>query len=278
MKILKYIGIVGSICSILGFGIVDFLSLNKDILYFIIFGIILFAICFSTYYFLENKETQKLFDDCLEQYHCIFHDIRQPINKLYLAIINKKKVETGFFKEYLLKVLSHVKRIFDDITKDDCAVTLKLLNPEHGNIVTTFLRDHLSEGKRKGFKDLENYNVSENTAFNKICTETGTTIFSENDLTKLESEGHYKNIRQNWKELYNATIVAPIQFQQKIDNKDIIIIFGFLCIDNFEGGFKTKRAKDAIAIVSDALYNLFNLYNQYDVMIKKKKKKGAKNE
>ena len=137
------------------------------------------------------------------------------------------------------------KEIFNAVTGDACAVSIKLLSANHASlgssVVTAFLRDSESASAR-GRVDEVSYRVDDNTAFSSICLK-GEPCFVCDDLVAEAAAKKYVNKRPGWQRDYNATIVVPIYAISKPDlNQKPQELLGFFCADNRAGGFDQPEA------------------------------------
>lgn len=236
---------------------------------------------------LENRQlkqdinsqifTNKSITDCM---HNILHYYRNILYQIdHLLGQNKTSPDTcdkadfntvyWAFDRFLLTLLANLSTCFNSITQDRCAACIKIINEE--GRVRTFFRDPVSYRHRKKSDYNQDgtpfiYKVSDNSAFNRIIDTTvkKTTFFCD-DLIRLEqSEEEYVNRNTEWRKLYKACAVVPIQSRffnsKRIDNQSRVL--GFLCVDNLKGGFETREVKDFLSGFGDILYNAFIKYGE----------------
>ena len=167
---------------------------------------------------------------------------------------------------------------FSSITQDRCATCIKILN-EQGKI-QTFFRDPISHRSRKKSDYNQDgtrfiYKLADNYAFDIITDEKfkQTTFICDN----LKDFKEYKNTNPSWQKCYNACAVVPIQTRllgtQGGGNKHHLL--GFICVDNFKGGFESSEVKDLLSGYGDILYNVFV---KYDKIVYTGATKGVTNE
>jgi len=243
---------------------------------------------------VENEQLADKADNYIRIYkgttgsiHNIIHSYRYIYILLRDAVIELRKDDCSLsekecrsisnsFEKYIFHFLLNLTTTFNVITDDDCAACIKLLRD--GKIKTLY-RDPYSYRYRKKSDRTQRgeifiYNTSDNYAFNLITNNaTQETFFSCDDLLSHEK---YFNRNHEWKKLYNATIVVPIQANLSGDkNKNEMHIIGFICCDNMTGGFENREAKDFISATGDLMFNLFHLYDRF---IQLSLKKGFDNE
>jgi len=166
-------------------------------------------------------------------------------------------------KQFNIYLVNNVKDIFDYLTQDNCSVCIKIIDISEDDefIVSTLMRDTRSFRERKANDGLYNepFPWYENTAFKKILGNNVPDSFYVSD--DLKNEQSYVNINCNWKNFYNATLVAPIRLNLSDLNHEEDMdanVIGFLCIDNFKGGFTSKASIEIMASIADSLYQYFN--------------------
>lgn len=186
--------------------------------------------------------------------HNIIHQFRIILNRI---IKNKNSNDMIDYleikhssKEYFLFLLSNIKELFDVITKDECSVCIKMIIDE--NNIKTLYRDPVSFRTRSLIDNkLSIFPISSNTAFEKILDNFSESYYISNDLSAEES---YKNINSQWKKNYNAVLVVPVRIP--ID-KEKFLVYGFLCVDNINGGFD-QGSINLLSSIGDLLFNLFD--------------------
>lgn len=167
--------------------------------------------------------------------------------------------------EFLNKLLTHTKEIFDVHTGHVCSVCIKIFSkhdaysPHRANkeapsqhVVRTLLRDSASSTERKAAadQDMVKYPYFENTAFSEIMHPSGVSNFwFSNDLAALRES--YKNGHSSWRTYYNATAVIGIRAPTG-GGSDYTI--GFLCVDNLNGGFDDQQTKYILGTMANTLY------------------------
>lgn len=167
------------------------------------------------------------------------------------------------FDYYLIVLTSNLQNYFSFVTSDNCSVSIKIVD-ENKKFVRTFFRDPVNLNKRKksdnGYTN-NKYPILENTAFDIITNPRYSNMhFYDNNLEELSKSGRYINSNNNWKDLYNATLVIPISMVLKEKDRDII---GFITIDNKKGNLATDVNKEFLFGVGDILYNIFIKYSEF---------------
>lgn len=167
--------------------------------------------------------------------------------------------------DFLNKLLTHTKEIFDVHTGYVCSVCIKIFlrhdaysqkrpatgTPPH-EVVRTLIRDGASSIERKSAADQDNieYPYYKNTAFSDIMHHPDADNFwFSNDLDELGER--YQNGHFGWRKYYNATAVIGIR--APTDGRSDYII-GFLCVDNLNGGFDSKHTKYILGYMANTLY------------------------
>jgi hypothetical protein len=176
---------------------------------------------------------------------------------------------------FYLFLLDNIKNIFDMLTRDECAISLKILDlDEEDNeiIIRTLFRDSSSYRERKNSdKTIYNYPYYENSAFKEILSEDGDSFYVSDDLS---SETTYINLNKDWKKYYNATLVCPIRMEiieNEEDEYNDYSILGFICIDNMKGNLNNKTCISLLASITDILYIQWFLYNETKYLIESNK-------
>ena len=147
---------------------------------------------------------------------------------------------------FITNALGAVKRTFDELTGDRCACTLKMCS--HDGTVSTWLRDRESPPLR--YSAVCRFPSQLNSAFRELQCSRKFTYYLSNNLT---ADRTYENVNPDWKDHYNAVLVASIR-SNIFDHTRSADIMGFLCVDNFHGGFTTLGG---VALSSFA-HDLFN--------------------
>ena len=225
----------------------------------------------------ENDDLKASHKIIAKVFHNINHEARILIQTIKDVLTTKdqeefKETETKF-REYMIFFLNNVKEVFDVVTRDQCSVCIKLIEPNETNTeqsyITTHSRDAISYRERSTIdKDLEKYPYYENMAFNRLLNKKyADKYYICNDL---QNERPYTNINPNWKKYYNACLVVPISLPYKdIDGKKKRIIIGFLCVDNLKGGFDELVAHDLLAAIADLQFIVFSLFDDLKTLFDK---------
>lgn len=191
------------------------------------------------------------------------YDLENQKRQLQQPDIDEISYKFEFFM--ITKVLTSISQVMKTLTGDTCAACIKITK---NNKLKTLYRDSTSYKRRKKSDWRPNgkpfiYNMNDNTAFATIASpSTQDTYYICDNLNNLKE--HYRNCNSTRNELYNATIVVPIQANLSgtsyIEEMDIL---GFLCCDNMEGGFESLEIKDFLASIGDQLYNILVLYDNF---------------
>jgi len=224
---------------------------------------------------IENKlkDNEHSYTDVADILHSIQDQLRDRIYELYSACLaNSPPITPEKLNQYsrtnhqfYLFAIDNIKSMFDLLTGDRCSVCIKILDqsdPSSNITVKTFMRDSGSYRERKSSdKFICEYPYYENTAFKLILSNTPDRYYVSNNLI---SETTYINANSSWNKFYNATLVCPIRLEvideEERENSEYSVL-GFICIDNFKGGFNNKKSIHLLASVADSLYNHFSLYD-----------------
>ena len=193
-----------------------------------------------------------------QTFHNFSHRYRDKIVKIHE---NPSKQNTGRkdLHGFLHNMVANIKEIFDILTKNDCAVSIKILD---NDFIKTLIRDAISDRERSEIdKQLPQYRYDQNTAFEVILDENiNQPYYMSNNLKTEQSEKTYNNANKNWHKHYNACLVAPIRYiEMKEDGAEKSAVLGFICFDNKKGGFN-EVGKDVLASYADHCFHLFNFY------------------
>lgn len=189
--------------------------------------------------------------------HSISHAFRHECEKLkYRPISHLDDLKDS---KFLLSTVDLLKKAYDEVTDNTCAVSIKLHIAKQ-EILVPIARDAASAAQRGLFDNWEiggygETSVTSNTASRRIIV-NGENFFLANNLINLKDKEGYENSRRDWPQVYQSTLVLPIRFynettQEKnipallsIDSKAINIFDNDVCI---EMG----------AAVTDMLYTFF---------------------
>jgi len=271
---------IGTVASILGFGIAVFYYNAKPTEYIYSVFLILCLICLLGYVLFQEYRKLNRFAQSTIFVHYITHIIRDILEK------QKNTRSTDFdLKAINSFLLDPISTCFSILTGRSCRVCLKILKSEDSKIVIETLgRDTVSTaiGKERKSPEVKHY-LEENTDFNKLWYwEKGCSrYFLCNNLLELYRDNRYKNssfmlvgepkisdlvlgikIVREWKLPYKSTLVVPIRYipdeamHSEIEKQ---IIWGFLCIDcNSRKVFDPIYAPELAAAFADNLYTLFS--------------------
>lgn len=233
----------------------------------------IFLLALTTYLVITNKRFSKDFNTAKTASLIQTNKVVQTLNEIFTV---RTTIENHFLDLalgrgvdpqirddvliYLQFCVHRLKDIMDEITNDQCAVSVKLLtqgdsDPEKGSepFVETFLRDEKSEILRRTVdQELESYSFSEHSPFHEIVVSDPVIgHFASDNLRELESQGLYSNINPNWKLLYNATVIVPIKDPLYNSNTEIA---GFLCVDNWRGGMQKEAIAGILKVVASSIF------------------------
>ena len=163
------------------------------------------------------------------------------IKSLHLMSCTRSSEEA---EKYLTNALDAVKRTFDEITHDNCACTIKMLNSDGS--VRTYLRDRQCPASRYCADiELPRYPARANSAFRILTCQSH--LFTHFVSNNLSADSGYDNVNPDWMKHYNACLVAAIRPAVTcLHRRDEI--FGFLCVDNRAGGFSFSEGKYLTAL------------------------------
>jgi hypothetical protein len=223
--------------------------------------------------FIKVRNTQKIFEELSAVVQCIndlnFQNIKFAITDSEQNNFPSAEHARNSFRpdsRQLVDFLTHVANVFTAYTSDSCSVCIKLLSKKPGcedPLIHTFERDTISKTKRAAIDHeiLTSYPARENSAFQLIVNNVGDrrAFFKSNNLKKLRNGGSYHNRNPHWDQYYNSTLVVPISHS---DNPSLGANFlGFLCIDNFRGGFDREFCVPAAFVMSKLLYQFLQIFN-----------------
>jgi hypothetical protein len=164
------------------------------------------------------------------------------------------------FTSFLHSFLASVAACFRELTGSNCSCCMKIIRDGR---VKTLYRDSLSYRERKASDIRPNgrpfiYELSDNEAFARIIDRAITDrTFVCDDLANMKD---YRNFNQRWRRLYNACIVVPISTAGAEAGE--WNVYGFICVDNFVGGFAIKETEDFLAGLGDSIAPIFVRFNR----------------
>lgn len=223
-----------------------------------------------------DRRIQKLSEDVVAEiakegiiatvFHNFCHEYRKVVSEIKsdltiddYSLFNDRK---GSFEKFIHYMVTNIKQVFDVLTNDSCAVSIKILDKEL--IVRTYVRDHISYRERSEIdRHLPKYNCQQNTAFKNIldpyCHDS---YYLCNDLKQERERGYYDNANPNWPKYYNACLVVPVRLITKYDHEEESNVVGFICVDNHKGGFDKNTGLNVLASFGDLCFHLFDLFNE----------------
>lgn len=222
---------------------------------------------------LKLKEISKCIHNVNDEYRNknieIFDElISSGLDKQKLEYLHSTQAKiSSSIQMFHLYFINNVRDLFNALTEDSCAVTIKLFSEED---VWTYMRDSRSYRERSTLDSIngEGYKYHENTAFNKIMDPSSN--ISTYSCDNLTDNSEYVNKNSSWKNSYNATLVVPIRMrlqesESEAENRDIKYDYdcvGFLCVDNMKGNLDNTVAIDLLSAFADILYNQMSLIQE----------------
>ena len=184
------------------------------------------------------------------------------------------------FIEAMVFLCNSLKEIFDDLTKSDCSVSIKVpiqsANVDVGTSLVNLVRDtdHSTPDTKKN-RDTQNYRniphtIIGNTAFsnslNKVFQNRSDKYFINNDINGDSSRDTYENTSRQCHENgvlpYQSELVYPIVPLITEDHNNLTCR-GFICIDSDKtNAFKSKYHIGIIEGVADGIYDVITERNE----------------
>lgn len=160
--------------------------------------------------------------------------------------------------DFMEKMAGVISDVFSCYTGKPCHVSIKTFDSETGEI-STWMRDPRNSHHPRSETDelLQKYNYHENTAFKQIVDHKKCRFYHNNWLKIFSLVGLYNNKNSNWKRQYSATLVVPITDRSNPETFTPENVWGFLCVDNFGGGFDSGPAAYLLSSFARISYNLF---------------------
>lgn len=191
-----------------------------------------------------------------------FHDLNEAYRDHMTSGWDQGFDDASVRKPFLEKICGRTAQIFQEAWQiDDVVITIKRAFKEAGSTpqkVFTFARSRPCPN-RDGDGQMH-YTIASNTAFLTASTEAHTNgrfFFHSNDL---RLDPNYRNERgnrhENWSDFYIATMVVPIQRNDRGTNTREL--FGFLTIDSLHAGsFNRESHLFLLGAIADQLSNYF---------------------
>ena len=269
-----FIGIVGSIATLIGFYQTYYQDLNDQGKYGVIFLGVISLYFLGTNIYLVSKYRKKV------SYADVFESLNYGFSKLH-SIDRLDNIETSKLIDLLKNVCSHISNSYKEVKGHHIGVCIKLISKKENDVlVFTLVRDENSSQTRpSGKNDTITHRITENTDFNfiyddNISNESHNGYFFSNNLpydydysnTRLKQKAQkwpppkilFLNwlIRQlYWPLKYKSTIVVPI-LPLQIDERKKEKISGFLCIDSPKIlTFNEQYDVQILKGIADGIYN-----------------------
>lgn len=156
--------------------------------------------------------------------------------------------------EFLQTSLGDIASTLSAYTGRECHASIKSYREDTGNIkpearnANHLDRDQADEVLANGF------HYKDSTPFADILDNAESHNFVANNLRKLAGKGLYTNKNPEWGKSYNATAIVPITLRRAAVRVDPSTVIGFLCVDNFGGGFDRKACVDLLAMFARHYY------------------------
>jgi len=272
--ILFWVGLIGSIASILSFIISPFTSGDWRFVFIgvssTIYIVSLMLICAYVIWDRGNLLAQQAIREAsltserdlalrkakyaavFRQLHSIYHKLRDVLVKLQK---NPPKPGDVFDWDFCRAILDIFTEIFRGLKGVQCSVCIKGFHANQEDL-KTLCRDSISEVHRGASDGVRPCRVSGNKDF-QVVVQGERTYFFCNDLVQAESKGEYFNDNPNWRDRYRSSIVWPIRCRDLASGKHEL--FGFLCVDSMATGiFDEDPDVQLGACVADMVYTYFN--------------------
>jgi len=157
-----------------------------------------------------------------------------------------------FVNNFLALITDDLRKLLTDFTGTSCSVSIKLLEivPNHAEPqVSTVFRDSESGRERPAIYDkYEPFPLNEHSLLNRVINEEPFQAFHAFDNIRRDCPD-YHNPYPQWRGLFNASAVHAITDSHNGDR-----IFGFLCIDNRNGGLDHESVRYIMSIACSAIF------------------------
>ncbi|MDE5975997.1 MAG: hypothetical protein K2G69_05570 [Muribaculaceae bacterium] len=276
--IVLLLSIIGSLASIIAFGIFFAPHLNDQGMWGVIFlGVLALFFLFYNFYLIRTYRKKVRYSE-------IFAHINAGFSSLH-SIIRQDRNDPTLILQNLSNLCDWLAQAFNVIYEEKVGVCIKFLRKnEQGKRVSvqTLVRDTYSKTiqRKTGTNDTTQHWIDGNSDFDFIYSN----FDDDNVDTSFYHEAHlpvckdYKNTRIHgnwmakkplrifenmvrrklWPLKYRSTLVVPI-VPLLADEQSQDTIIGFLCIDSpKEGRFNNTVDVDILRGVSDGMYNLMN--------------------
>lgn len=185
--------------------------------------------------------------------HNFSHSYKNTMSEIIKTSHNMVRSNPTDLSQFLGAAIDNIKAIVDEITGDECALSINVMADDES--VFTLGRDAISRRQRREIDlrvPLQKW--IENTHYSTILdADNRSSYFLSNDLQK---EAYYRNSVPGWDRYYNAIVVVPIK-RDLGGEGEMMIATGFLCVDNFHGGFD-QVIVEMLAMFADYLFVLFH--------------------
>lgn len=156
--------------------------------------------------------------------------------------------------QFLRTSLGHVAATLSAYTGRECHASIKSYREDTENIKTEARNaNHLDRDKADEVLTA-GFHYKDSTAFSDILDNSASHYFVANNLRRLARRQRYTNKNPDWRTSYNATVIVPITLRKAAASVDPSTVIGFLCVDNFGGGFDRKACVDILAMFARHYY------------------------
>jgi len=194
---------------------------------------------------------------------------RDEINQRIADSANWDRQDSDNFKRFVVlkyrELATKICNLFCTYTESECHVSFKTLDGK--GLVSTVARDQRAGSAERGRIDehLTSFPFEENTAFKDILEKDKVGCYISNHLRLRSWCFVYKNINKDWPKHYGAVAVAPITttaHPAKITRSNT---YGFLCVDNRNGGFDKGVCREMLTHVARHLHQTTILLAQLHI-------------
>lgn len=178
-----------------------------------------------------------------------------------LALLIRRKLISGQFTDYEIRNIN--KRKIDVLeTICNCgAVILSVLIGSKVHVCVKSLtrskcvvqgRSYSIPGSKSRLRAPQIFKATSNSAFKAIID--GDSYYLNNSLS---DDASYENVNEEWRELYDSTLVVPIYRRE--NNSEIEL---FVCADSIGGLFDNRDCINALKSIGLQAYRILELYDR----------------
>ena len=193
---------------------------------------------------------------------------------------------TNEFTEYLKGALDTIAGVFTHLTGSECAVTIKTIGKHihkqykrigsvappadysaaNDAAICTFMRNFRSErGRKERDEKWPFFPYYEVSSFKQIFEHKARSFLS-NDLNN-DKRYFCKYSMEDETRPYNASLVVPmrcLRVEDRLSDERGYVWFGFLCVDNLDGGFQDSYSENMLCSFADTLYFMLLLWDDVE--------------